>query len=32
VRVVEFARLAENGPQALETLLPLRKQYNLLDV
>lgn len=31
-RVVLFARLADNGPQALRTLLPLRERYQLLDV
>ena len=29
-RTVEFCRTAENGPEALATLLPLRKKYNLL--
>ncbi len=29
-RTVEFCRTAENGPEALATLLPLRKRYNLL--
>jgi DNA phosphorothioation system restriction enzyme len=31
-RVIEFANLAENGPEALGTLLELRKRYNLLDI
>jgi DNA phosphorothioation system restriction enzyme len=31
-RVVEFAGLADNGPKAMEALLPLRMRYNLLDV
>lgn len=29
-RAVEFCRTAENGPEALAMLLPLRKKYNLL--
>lgn len=32
VRVIEFTRSAENGPEALHTLLPLRERYELLDV
>lgn len=32
LRVVEFAKLADNGPQAMATLLPLRSRFNLLDV
>jgi DNA phosphorothioation system restriction enzyme len=32
LRVVEFAGIADNGPKAMETLLPLRKKFNLLDV
>src|SRR5262249_9353596 len=31
-RVILFAKLADNGPQALRTLLPLRERYQLLDV
>ena len=31
-RVVLFAKLADNGPQALKTLLPLRERYQLLDI
>lgn len=31
-RVMLFAKLADNGPQALRTLLPLRERYQLLDV
>jgi DNA phosphorothioation system restriction enzyme len=31
-RVVEFAKLADNGPQAMATLLPLRSRFNLLDL
>jgi DNA phosphorothioation system restriction enzyme len=32
LRVVEFAGIADNGPKAMESLLPLRKKFNLLDV
>ena len=32
LRVVEFAGLADNGPQAMGTLLPLRMKYSLLDM
>jgi superfamily II DNA or RNA helicase len=32
LRVVEFAQLADNGPQAMETLLPLRMKFSLLDM
>ncbi|MDQ4145001.1 MAG: DNA phosphorothioation system restriction enzyme [Actinomycetota bacterium] len=31
-RVVRFADLAENGPRAMQVLLPMRQQYNLLDI
>ncbi len=31
-RVVEFASIAENGPQAMQSLLELRKRYELLDI
>jgi DNA phosphorothioation system restriction enzyme len=31
-RVVRFAQLADNGPQALRVLLPVRDKYHLLDV
>lgn len=31
-RVVEFASIADNGPQAMAQLLSLRQEYNLLDV
>lgn len=31
-RVVEFASLALNGPEAMGTLLKLRQQYQLLDM
>lgn len=30
-RVIEFAETAENGPEALASLLPLRDRYQLLD-
>jgi DNA phosphorothioation system restriction enzyme len=29
-RIVEFCRMAENGPEALHTLLDLRQKYNLI--
>jgi DNA phosphorothioation system restriction enzyme len=32
LRVVEFAELADNGPKAMEILLPLRMKYSLLDM
>lgn len=32
LRIVIFANTATNGPEALGTLLPLRKKFNLLDV
>ena len=32
MRVIEFARIAQNGPQAMQTLLALRRRYNLLDM
>ena len=32
LRVIEFAGLADNGPRAMETLLPLKKKYSLLDM
>jgi DNA phosphorothioation system restriction enzyme len=32
LRVIEFAKLAANGPQAMDSLLPLRSRFNLLDV
>jgi hypothetical protein len=31
-RVVEFAGLAENGPEAMGKLLPIRSDLNLLDI
>jgi superfamily II DNA or RNA helicase len=31
-RILLFARLADNGPQAVRTLLPLRERYQLLDL
>ena len=31
-RIVEFAGIAENGPQAMQKLLDLRKRYGLLDL
>ena len=31
-RVVLFANLAENGPVAMRSLLPMRRRFNLLDV
>ena len=31
-RVIEFAGLAENGPQAMQKLLELRKHYELLEL
>lgn len=31
-RVIEFAQLATNGPEALGRLLELRRRYNLMDV
>jgi superfamily II DNA or RNA helicase len=31
-RIVEFARLAENGHEVMMQLLPLRKKYNVLDL
>jgi len=31
-RVSEFCKLAENGAQEMDKLLPLRKKYNLLTV
>ncbi len=30
IRIVEFCRMAENGPEALASLSEIRKQYNLL--
>lgn len=30
-RILEFAGLAVNGPEALQTLLPLRDKLHLLD-
>ena len=32
VRVAAFAQSARNGPEALSQLLPIRKEFNLLDV
>jgi DNA phosphorothioation system restriction enzyme len=32
MRVIEFAKIADNGPQAMEVLLPLRTRFNLLDL
>jgi DNA phosphorothioation system restriction enzyme len=32
LRVLEFAELADNGPKAMEVLLPLRMKYSLLDM
>lgn len=32
LRVIEFAELAQNGPQAMLTLQELKKTYNLLDL
>ena len=32
LRVLEFAELADNGPKAMEILLPLRMKYSLLDM
>ena len=31
-RIVEFTKLADNGTEALASLLPVRQAYNLLDV
>lgn len=32
LRVIEFAKLADNGPQAMDRLSPLRSRFNLLDL
>jgi hypothetical protein len=32
MRICEFCETAENGPEALNNLLSLRRQYNLLSL